>query len=640
MVQFRPAERAIQFKIVYYGPALGGKTTNLEALHEIVDPEGTTELTSLKTAEDRTLFFDLLPIHLGEIQGYKVRLQVYTVPGQVQYNSTRRIVLAGADGIVFVADSLPDRLGENFTSFENLKANLMANKMSLEATPIVVQVNKRDLPGAAPCPEVVASLQAGDLAWTEASALTGEGVIQTFSTVVEAALKGFAQRQGGTISGSDAEGLIHAVRRAFLPLMGQLRPVGDTPPAPVFETSVPLSDPLSENEQLGAALEATTQLAERYHDTRLLSESYRCRLQEMTALYEMGRTLEGVQVEEEALAAIASAFLAARPNWCAECLPGSDAPPVPVETLIRHLGPHHAPTGHLLATPPGGDEPRAEDERFADLLEEMASPRLQALSLLAELARANERLELRVVERTADLAAALDRLKELDRLKRAFLNGVSHEMRTPLTNIRSYTELLVRYPDQAAQNQKEYLEVISNEALRLEGLIAEVLSFQRVKEPFRGEPADLSSVLAEALEQVEPRALGKFVQFQTQRPEAKTPFPINREDARILFRQLLDNAVKFSPEGVRVRVALLLDAEKMVFSVRDYGPGFPNEKRAAATAPVGPEGGSAFTKQEGLGLGLFLVREVLAKYGGALTIEEMEPGANVVVEIPRPSATA
>ncbi len=105
MVQFRHAQREIQFKIVYYGPALGGKTTNLEALHEIADPEGNTQLVSLKTAEDRTLFFDFLPFNLGEIQGYQIRYQVYTVPGQVHYNTTRKVVLAGTDAIIFVADS-------------------------------------------------------------------------------------------------------------------------------------------------------------------------------------------------------------------------------------------------------------------------------------------------------------------------------------------------------------------------------------------------------------------------------------------------------------------------------------------------------------------------------------------------------
>lgn len=636
-MQFRPAERSIQFKVVYYGPALCGKTTNLEALHEIVDPEGTTELTSLKTAEDRTLFFDLLPINLDEIQGYKVRLQVYTVPGQVQYNSTRRIVLAGADGIIFVADSSAERLAENYTSFENMKANLLANKMVLDAIPIVVQINKRDLVDAAPTQEVLASLRAGALPAIEASALTGDGVVETFAAVAEAVLRAFAERQGSSLQGADADSLARSVHRALAPYLGQIRPVEPAVPSPTFEASIPVENPLSEDEQLGAALEATTVLAEQYHDIRVLSESYRQRLQEMTALYELGRSLEGIRGEDEALAAISSSFLSARPSWHAECLPGPDAPPVPLETLVRHLGPRHSPAGHLLATPPENVSTRVEDLRFADLLEEMASPRLQTLSLLAELAMANERLERRVVERTADLAAALDRLKDLDQLKRAFLNGVSHEMRTPLTNIRSYTELLVRYPDQPENSKREYLQVISEEALRLEGLIADLLSFQKVKEPFRGQTSDLAAVLAEVLDQVEPRASAKYLQLKIQRPAEQPLFPINQDDAATLFRQLLDNAIKYSPDGVRVRVILLLDPGKMVFSVRDYGPGFSDEKRNLAMAPLGPEGASAFTKKTGLGLGLFLVREVLSKYGGGITIEEMEPGANVIVEVPRPS---
>src|SRR5512137_2049593 len=131
MVQFRHAQREIQFKVVYYGPALGGKTTNLEALHEITDPENKTQLVSLKTAEDRTLFFDFLPFDVGEIQGYHIRFQVYTVPGQVHYNTTRKVVLVGTDAVIFVADSQPDRAEENYISWENMKANLIANKLDI-----------------------------------------------------------------------------------------------------------------------------------------------------------------------------------------------------------------------------------------------------------------------------------------------------------------------------------------------------------------------------------------------------------------------------------------------------------------------------------------------------------------------------
>src|SRR5262245_32407940 len=119
MAQWNHAERTLTAKLVYYGPALGGKTTNLQSIHRITDPESKSELVSLKTTGDRTLFFDLLPFDLGRLFGYDVRMQLYTVPGQVAYNSTRRIVLGGADGVAFVADSAPGRERDNRAALEN-----------------------------------------------------------------------------------------------------------------------------------------------------------------------------------------------------------------------------------------------------------------------------------------------------------------------------------------------------------------------------------------------------------------------------------------------------------------------------------------------------------------------------------------
>src|SRR5207245_8187783 len=127
MVQFNFSERTIKAKVVYYGPAQSGKTTNLEQVHRLTDPEGNNRLISLNTAQDRTLFFDLLPFSLGGVAGYDFKIQLYTVPGQVQYNATRRVVLAGADAVVVVADARRSMLKENQAAFENMKVKLLAN---------------------------------------------------------------------------------------------------------------------------------------------------------------------------------------------------------------------------------------------------------------------------------------------------------------------------------------------------------------------------------------------------------------------------------------------------------------------------------------------------------------------------------
>ena len=150
MVFFNYALRKLNAKIVYYGPALSGKTTNLEQIHRLTDPEGANRLISLNTAQDRTLFFDLLPFSLGKVSGYDFKIQLYTVPGQVQYNATRRVVLAGADAVVFVADSSEARFDANVESLYNLHENLKEYNLELGKIPFVMQWNKRDLPDALP----------------------------------------------------------------------------------------------------------------------------------------------------------------------------------------------------------------------------------------------------------------------------------------------------------------------------------------------------------------------------------------------------------------------------------------------------------------------------------------------------------
>jgi len=144
------ASKEIQFKIVYYGPALCGKTTNLAYIHSRIAPENRGDLVSLATAADRTLFFDFLPLNAVVIKGFKTKFQLYTVPGQVIYNATRQLVLRSVDGIVYVADSQWDKMEENIESFRNLEENLGKQNLSLEDIPYVIQYNKRDLPNTAP----------------------------------------------------------------------------------------------------------------------------------------------------------------------------------------------------------------------------------------------------------------------------------------------------------------------------------------------------------------------------------------------------------------------------------------------------------------------------------------------------------
>ena len=184
MVVVSYSGKEINAKLVYYGAGLSGKTTNLEAIYEAVPDTSRGKMVSMKTQSDRTLFFDLLPLDLGEIMGFKTRFLLYTVPGQVFYNATRKLVLKGADAIVFVADSEVGKMEENKESLANLKANLGEYGLSLDEIPWVIQYNKRDLPNVYSVEELDAELNAGGKVPSfEAVAPTGKGVFETFRGV-------------------------------------------------------------------------------------------------------------------------------------------------------------------------------------------------------------------------------------------------------------------------------------------------------------------------------------------------------------------------------------------------------------------------------------------------------------------------
>jgi mutual gliding-motility protein MglA len=182
--------REINCKIVYYGPGLGGKTTNLQYVHQAmsVSPENTGKLISLATETERTLFFDFLPLNLGQIRGLRIRFHLYTVPGQVFYDSSRKLILKGVDGIVFVADSQEERLDANLESVANLAQNLKEQGFDLMKIPYVLQLNKRDLPNAMPVEEIQKQLQVKGEPVYEAVAKKGTGVLPTLKAVARQVL--------------------------------------------------------------------------------------------------------------------------------------------------------------------------------------------------------------------------------------------------------------------------------------------------------------------------------------------------------------------------------------------------------------------------------------------------------------------
>jgi signal recognition particle receptor subunit beta len=181
--------REINCKLVYYGPGLCGKTTNLKHIYERTAEQARGKMISLATETERTLFFDFLPLALGEIRGFRTRFHLYTVPGQVFYDASRKLILKGVDGVVFVADSQEERFEANLESLDNLRANLREQGMDLDRLPWVIQYNKRDLSSAMPVEELRAALNpTGKILDFEASAATGKGIFETLKALAKLVL--------------------------------------------------------------------------------------------------------------------------------------------------------------------------------------------------------------------------------------------------------------------------------------------------------------------------------------------------------------------------------------------------------------------------------------------------------------------
>ncbi|HEY0144381.1 MAG TPA: GTPase domain-containing protein [Thermoanaerobaculia bacterium] len=244
MVLFNHATREMTAKIVYYGPGLCGKTTNLMVIFDKLDPKSKGKMLSLATKTDRTLFFDLLPVDIGKVGPFNLKIQLYTVPGQVFYNETRKLVLKGADSVVFVADSQPAMVDANRESFANLLENLEENQIDPNDTPIVIQFNKRDIPGVLPVEQLQEALGFEGYPYTEASALKGDGVMETFKLVSKITAKHLFNR----LKGGKNEPLTKKSAMATAP-----RVAVKTAPEPEPEPEPEVSNPFAESTPVAEA---------------------------------------------------------------------------------------------------------------------------------------------------------------------------------------------------------------------------------------------------------------------------------------------------------------------------------------------------------------------------------------------------
>jgi PAS domain S-box-containing protein len=238
MVQFNTRANEILLKLVYYGPGLSGKTTNLQSLHAMCSDTQRGEMFSVNTQEDRTLFFDLLPINLGYIYGNAIHLQIYTVPGQVQYDASRRVVLGGADGVVFVADSSESKMQDNVDSLSNLYHNLNANRLNIKQIPFVIQYNKRDLPDAMAVGVMNRRLNFRSVPYFESIANRGTGVLDTFMSITRETVGYTFKKYHLDKKIKDFDEMLNLIDSNVRSSMRELPPPQDVGQPQVLETTV------------------------------------------------------------------------------------------------------------------------------------------------------------------------------------------------------------------------------------------------------------------------------------------------------------------------------------------------------------------------------------------------------------------
>ena len=265
MVIYNAATRELTAKIVYYGPGLGGKTTNLQVLHDRLEPSTVGKLLNLSTHTDRTIYFDLLPVELGDIKGYKIRFQLATVPGQTAFNETRRVVLKGADGVVFVADSQWTMLPKNLEAWQNLKDNLKSNSVSFEGMPVVIQYNKRDLSDILSIEAMQEALGLSSFPFVEAVASAGRGVTETFKLISKLTfvdllrrLQGRRPEEAGLPTGKEPKDDLQSWRQSLF----QRAPAEPKRPRPLAAVPSPSEEAPFETGEPGPAENSSSSVVE------------------------------------------------------------------------------------------------------------------------------------------------------------------------------------------------------------------------------------------------------------------------------------------------------------------------------------------------------------------------------------------
>ncbi len=648
MVQFNTRANEILLKLVYYGPGLSGKTTNLHTLHALCQDQQRGEMFSVNTQEDRTLFFDLLPINLGYIYGNAIHLQIYTVPGQVQYDASRRVVLGGADGVVFVADSAEAKMQDNVDSLSNLYHNLNANRLNIKQIPFVLQYNKRDLPDAMPVGVMNRRLNFRNVPYFEAVANRGPGVMDTFLAITRETVSATFKKYHLDKKIKDFDEMLNLIDTNIRSNMRELPPPSQGQ-APLESTvlrhsNVSVADLIpgkvvDASELLEDALKSNMETARLYSELKQVKETLEQKNAELGQLYtqleranqdnlKTRRYLEGViQGVSEAIISFGADGKILTWNMAAEKMfeftraeivgqtmqsltPASKAWEIAqavtlvsksealrdMKTTRLRKGGQEFPVSISYAPVKGADE------------------RVLAYSALIRDLGEQKELEQRLTESQNQSGAG--------RVLPAMLTALSARL-NPIVVQSHLLQESAMDPAQATQAQK-----ILNAVDSMQALMKPLNLLMNPPTP-RLESTQLNRLVLEAQKRIETEAAAAGVALDASLDPAAPDSQMDVEQVREAIVGLLRNAVYSAAKAPvkRARVATRRVGDMMQLAVQDSGPLFTESAQASAFELA--------SIQDLESMGLAVAAAVVRQHGGRITMRSQEGSGNtIMVEIP------
>ncbi len=651
MVQFNTRANEILLKLVYYGPGLSGKTTNLQSLHAMCSDDQRGEMFSVNTQEDRTLFFDLLPINLGYIYGNAIHLQIYTVPGQVQYDASRRVVLGGADGVVFVADSSEAKMQDNVDSLSNLYHNLNANRLNIKQIPFVIQYNKRDLPDAMPVGVMNRRLNFRSVPYFESVANRGTGVLDTFLSITRETVGYTFKKYHLDKKIKDFDEMLNLIESNVRSSMRELPTPQEVQLPPPSEATVLRHNNVSvadltpgkvadAQELLEDALKSNMETARLYSELKQVKDTLEKKNDELNQLYtqleranqdnlKTRKYLEGlVQNIGEAVISFSVDGKILTWNMAAERMFGYARPEI-VGRSMAQLTPDSL-LGEL-------DQVTQQVGR-GQVVRDMATTRLRkggvAFPALVTFApvRGNDDRILAFSALVRDLSEQRDlqnqlvhsqKHEALGRLVPSLFHEVANRLTPVLLESRLITESALD-PHQAEQATRLVKAVES-----IQGLLQPL---QTVLNPPSPRPAavQLNQLVQEAAAMVDAKAQRMGVSVELNLEPA---LPETALDPALMLQALTNlllnglQAMAMSPMK-RLRIATRVSGEQLQVVIQDTGPALANEKQAELFDPA------RASSTEGLSLPIADI--IVRQHGGRLSTRSQEGLGNAfLLEVPR-----